>query len=82
MSSWRRCRSSTVRSGRPTCDIGHVSGERAAAELGWRAETPFTEGVRRYLDWLTVTSGSPVAAADASTDGSAATVLRQESAEL
>ena len=62
--------------------IGHVSGERAAAELGWRAETPFTEGVRRYLDWLTVTSGSPVAAADASTNGSAATVLRQESAEL
>ncbi len=28
-----------------------VSGERAAAELGWRASTPFAEGVRRYVDW-------------------------------
>ena len=62
--------------------IGHVSGKRAAVELGWSAHTTFREGVRRYLDWLTVTSGSPVAAADASTVGRAATVLRQESAEL
>jgi len=28
-----------------------VSGERAAAELAWRATTPFREGVRRYVDW-------------------------------
>jgi UDP-glucose 4-epimerase len=28
-----------------------VSGERAAAELGWRATTPFAEGVRRYVAW-------------------------------
>jgi UDP-glucose 4-epimerase len=28
-----------------------VSGERAAAELGWRASTPFSEGVRRYVAW-------------------------------
>src|SRR3954454_10500181 len=28
-----------------------VSGERAAAELGWRPTTPFAEGVRRYVDW-------------------------------
>jgi hypothetical protein len=28
-----------------------VSGERAAAELGWRATTPFAEGVRRYVEW-------------------------------
>ena len=62
--------------------IGHVSGARAAAELGWRAETTFAEGVRRYLDWLTHTNGSPVAAARSSTNGSAATVLRQEPAEL
>ncbi len=62
--------------------IRHVSGKRAATGLGWRARTPFTDGVRRYLDWLRVTSGSPVAAADASTVGRAATVLRQESAEL
>jgi UDP-glucose 4-epimerase len=62
--------------------IGQVSGKRAATELGWRAGTPFTDGVRNYLDWLTVTSGSPVATADASTVGRAASVLRHESAEL
>jgi UDP-glucose 4-epimerase len=28
-----------------------VSGERAAAELGWRPATPFAEGMRRYVDW-------------------------------
>jgi UDP-glucose 4-epimerase len=62
--------------------IGTVSAARAAAELGWRTTTPFLEGVRRYVDWLAETSGSPVAAADSSTKGSAAAVRRQESAEL
>jgi UDP-glucose 4-epimerase len=28
-----------------------VSGERAARELGWRARTPFAEGVSRYVAW-------------------------------
>jgi UDP-glucose 4-epimerase len=28
-----------------------VSGARAAAELDWRATTPFAEGVRRYVAW-------------------------------
>jgi UDP-glucose 4-epimerase len=28
-----------------------VSGDRAAADLGWRASTPFEEGVRRYVEW-------------------------------
>jgi UDP-glucose 4-epimerase len=28
-----------------------VSGDRAEAELGWRATTPFDEGVRRYVAW-------------------------------
>jgi UDP-glucose 4-epimerase len=28
-----------------------VSGARAAAELGWRATTPFEEGLRRYVAW-------------------------------
>jgi UDP-glucose 4-epimerase len=28
-----------------------VSSERAAKELGWTAATPFSEGVRRYIDW-------------------------------
>jgi UDP-glucose 4-epimerase len=30
-----------------------VSGERAARELGWRPRTPFAEGARRYVDWVT-----------------------------
>ena len=51
-------------------------------ELGWTADTTFAEGVRRYVDWLTVTNGSPVAAAASSTAGSAAAVFRQEPAEL
>ena len=62
--------------------IGRVSGVRAAAELGWQATTPFVDGVRRYVDWLAETSGSPVSLAASSTAGSAATVRRQESAEL
>jgi UDP-glucose 4-epimerase len=28
-----------------------VCGERAARELGWRATTPYAEGVRRYVAW-------------------------------
>jgi UDP-glucose 4-epimerase len=28
-----------------------VSGERAAAELDWRPQTAFAEGVRRYVEW-------------------------------
>jgi UDP-glucose 4-epimerase len=36
-----------------------VSGERAAAELGWRPVTPFAEGVQRYVDWQRT---APVAA--------------------
>ena len=55
---------------------------RAARELGWEPTTPFAEGVRRYVDWVTADAGTPVAATASSTDGSAATVLRQESAEL
>jgi UDP-glucose 4-epimerase len=62
--------------------IAHVSGERAAADLGWRATTPFPEGVRRYVEWLTETTGSPVARAASSTSGNAAAVLRQEPSEL
>ncbi len=61
---------------------GNVSGERAARELGWEPTTPFEEGVRRYVDWVTETAGAPVAATAASTDGSAAAVFIQEPAEL
>jgi UDP-glucose 4-epimerase len=28
-----------------------ISGTRAERELGWRAETPFAEGLRRYVAW-------------------------------
>jgi UDP-glucose 4-epimerase len=62
--------------------LGTVSGERAAAELGWRPVVKFADGLRRYVDWLAATNGSPAAAAASSTNGSAATVLRQESREL
>ena len=39
-----------------------ISGERAATELGWRPQTQFAEGARRYVDWVTATQGAPVPA--------------------
>ena len=39
-----------------------VSGERAQAELGWTATTPFAEGVRRYVDWHRSAVPEPVRA--------------------
>lgn len=62
--------------------IGHVSGDRAARDLRWRATTPFRQGVLRYLDWLTEISGAPIRAAASMMDGSAEAVLRQEAGEL
>lgn len=47
-----------------TCEITHtpprpgdfpgkaISNERALAELGWKAETSFKEGVRKYVEWV------------------------------
>ena len=61
---------------------GNISGERAARELGWEPTTAFVDGVRSYVDWVTADAGTPSAATASSSDGSAATVLRQESAEL
>jgi UDP-glucose 4-epimerase len=61
---------------------GNISGERAAAELGWEPSTPFVEGVRRYVDWVTETAGIPRAAVASMTDGSAAAVLLQDPDEL
>jgi UDP-glucose 4-epimerase len=29
-----------------------ASSKKALSELGWEAETPFEEGVRRYIDWF------------------------------
>lgn len=61
---------------------GNISGERAARELGWEPTTTFAEGVQRYVDWVTDEAGMPRVATASSTEGSAAAVLRQESAEL
>jgi UDP-glucose 4-epimerase len=61
---------------------GNISGERAAAELGWEPRTTFAEGVRRYVEWVTREAVTPSAATASSTEGSAAVVFRQESAEL
>lgn len=60
----------------------NISGARALAELGWEPTTPFVDGVRRYVDWVTETADTPSAAIASSTDGSAAAVRRQEPAEL
>jgi UDP-glucose 4-epimerase len=62
--------------------IPTISGARAVAELGWQPRIAFTDGVGRYLDWLSETADSPDWDTAASTDGIAAAVLRQESAEL
>ena len=70
----RTFRSSTPRTGRPISSSARTDSARAASELGWRARTSFADGVRRYVDWLTVTSGSPLAPAASSTAGSAALV--------
>jgi UDP-glucose 4-epimerase len=36
-----------------------ISNERALAEVGWRAETSFREGVRRYVEWVRHTTRPP-----------------------
>jgi UDP-glucose 4-epimerase len=59
-----------------------ISGARAAQELGWRPVTPFAEGVRRYVDWVTATHGTPRVATASRIVGRAAAVLRQEPEEL
>jgi UDP-glucose 4-epimerase len=40
--------------------LGHISGARAATELGWTARTNFTDGVRRYVDSLAIAERVPV----------------------
>ena len=67
-----------------TADLrgANISGSRARDELGWEPTTTFADGVRRYVDWVTATADTPSDSIAASTDGTAAAVLRQESAEL
>jgi UDP-glucose 4-epimerase len=61
---------------------GNISGERAAAELGWEPRTAFVDGVRRYVEWVTADALTPRAAIASSRDGSAAAVFRHDPAEL
>ncbi len=54
-----------------TCEITHtpprpgdfpgksISNERALEELGWKAETSFKEGVRKYVEWVRGTTRPP-----------------------
>jgi len=58
--------------------LRHASGERAARALGWRATTPFEDGIRSYIAWVNDTSGSPSSRAASTIAGSAAAVRRQE----
>jgi len=36
-----------------------ISNERALAELGWKAETSFREGVRKYVEWVRDSTRAP-----------------------
>jgi UDP-glucose 4-epimerase len=36
-----------------------ISNERALEELGWKAQTSFREGVRRYVEWVRCTTRPP-----------------------
>jgi UDP-glucose 4-epimerase len=54
-----------------TCEITHtpprpgdfpgktISNQRALDELGWKAETNFKEGVRKYVEWVRCTTRPP-----------------------
>jgi UDP-glucose 4-epimerase len=54
-----------------TCEITHtpprpgdfpgktISNRRALDELGWKAETPFKDGVRKYVEWVRCTTRPP-----------------------
>ena len=44
-----------------------ISNERALEELGWKAETSFHDGVRRYVEWVRV--HDPAARPDPRQDG-------------
>ena len=58
-----------------------ASAKRAARDLGWRAETGFDAGIRRYVEWVSGTNGSPSAASADVIAGTAAAVARQDPAD-
>ncbi len=56
-----------------------VSGERAEQELGWTAQTPFAEGVKRYVEWRRAEDALapvPIRLNSAATDGFKTTLAR------
>jgi UDP-glucose 4-epimerase len=55
-------------------DLGgaEISGARAEQELSWRARTPFDDGVRRYVAWLTAANGNGASAPAAAPERSPA----------
>ncbi|TML42937.1 MAG: NAD-dependent epimerase/dehydratase family protein [Actinobacteria bacterium] len=55
-----------------------ISGTRAWHELDWRPRTSFRQGVRRYVESLSVADGTPSSTISSRISGSAATVMRQE----
>jgi len=67
---------------RADVETRRASAERAALHLNWRARTPFHEGIRTYVDWVTDTNGSPSSATRSRISGSDDTVFRQDPTEL
>jgi UDP-glucose 4-epimerase len=47
-----------------------VSSRRAQAELGWTAATPFSVGVRKYIEWRHVQAGTPALEGSVNGNGS------------
>jgi UDP-glucose 4-epimerase len=57
-----------------------ASGDRAADELNWRPETPFREGVRRYVEWHR--ANAAVAPPEISEPRAVAALLRRAAAAV
>ena len=67
-----------VKERRADLQPSRASAKRAARELGWCARTQLELGIRRYVDWLKETNGSPSTAAEWTIAGNAAAVRRQD----
>jgi hypothetical protein len=73
-------RSSTSKAAPATFAAATLRRAGGRGRLG--AAHAFLDGVRHYVEWVTADAGTPRVATASSTDGRAATVLRQEPAEL